>query len=62
MKTFNRRAAHLLAMRGAVGPFGALVPRLETRAVEPNPFLNTHAYVNSNPGSGGASITFYEPK
>jgi hypothetical protein len=46
------------------GPFGALVPWFETRADGPYAFLNTQAYVSSDPGSssGGVSITFYDRK
>jgi hypothetical protein len=46
------------------GPIGSLVPWFETRADGPYAFLNTQAYVSSDPGSGsgGVSITFYDRK
>jgi len=46
------------------GPMGALIPQFETRAAGPYAFLNTNAYLSSDPGSasGGVSITFYDRK
>jgi hypothetical protein len=46
------------------GPIGSLVPWFETRADGPYAFLNTSAYLSSDPGTGGSgvSITFYERK
>jgi hypothetical protein len=44
------------------GSFGALVPTFETRVDGPYAYLNTGAYLSSNPGmgQGGVSLTFYE--
>jgi hypothetical protein len=46
------------------GPIGSLVPWFETRTDGAYAFLNTQAYVSSDPGSGsgGVSITFYDRK
>ena len=46
------------------GPIGALVPAFEARADGPYAFLNTNAYLSSDPGGagGGVSITFYDRK
>jgi hypothetical protein len=44
------------------GGFGALVPTFETRVDGPYAYLNTGAYLSSNPGrgEGGVALTFYE--
>jgi hypothetical protein len=44
------------------GPFGRLVPVFETRAAGPYAFLNTGAWLSSDPGmaGGGVTLTFYE--
>lgn len=44
------------------GGFGALVPTFETRVDGPYAYLNTGAYLSSNPGmgQGGVALTFYE--
>jgi hypothetical protein len=46
------------------GPMGALIPQFETRTAGAYAFLNTNAYLSSDPGSasGGVSITFYDRK
>jgi hypothetical protein len=46
------------------GPMGKLIPWFEARADGPYSFLNTSAYLSSDPGGagGGVSITFYERK
>ncbi len=46
------------------GPSGALIPWFEAKVDGDYNFLNTQAYVSSNPGagSGGVSITFYDRK
>lgn len=46
------------------GPMGKLIPWFEAKADGKYAFLNTSAYLSSNPGSagGGVSITFYERK
>ena len=44
------------------GGFGALVPTFEARVDGPYAYLNTGAYLSSNPGrgQGGVALTFYE--
>jgi hypothetical protein len=44
------------------GSFGGLVPTFETRVDGPYAYLNTGAYLSSNPGmaEGGVLLTFYE--
>ena len=44
------------------GPFGALVPRFETKINSTYSYLNEDRYLSSDPGvgGGGVSITFYE--
>lgn len=44
------------------GPFGSLVPTFETRTDGPYAWLNSGAYLSSNPGMqpGGVGITMYE--
>jgi hypothetical protein len=46
------------------GPMGKLIPWFEARTDGDYNFLNTSAYLSSDPGSGsgGVSITFYERK
>ena len=46
------------------GPFGALIPRFETRVQGPYAYLNQNRYLSSDPGvgGGGVSITFYEQR
>lgn len=46
------------------GPMGKLIPWFEARTDGNYNFLNTSAYLSSDPGSGsgGVSITFYERK
>lgn len=44
------------------GAFGSLVPTFETRVDGPYAYLNTGAYLSSNPGmgQGGVALSFYE--
>jgi hypothetical protein len=44
------------------GTFGALVPTFEARVDGPYAYLNTGAYLSSNPGAGqgGVALAFYE--
>jgi len=47
------------------GPMGALIPYFEASTDGPYNFLNTNAYLSSDPGGGaggGVSITFYDRK
>lgn len=59
--TLSAADGELVVVRNC-GTFGALIPVFEARAAGPYAFLNTGAFLSSNPGSatGGVSITVYE--